>query len=130
MVKKRSLTQNVDIMTNRGARVSHIKRKLQQTDISKYRVIIVQAGGNDIAEGRHEEAIENDFVNLIRYVKTESPETTVYISEITPRRDAGVTEINSYIKFLYKDNGDICIPISGRIELNSFKIIQERPIIR
>ena len=69
-------------MINRGARVSHIRRKLEQADFSKYRAVLVQAGGNDIAEGRHEEAVENDFVNLVRYIKTESPETTVYISEL------------------------------------------------
>ena len=28
--------------------------------------------------------------------------------------------MNSYIKFLFKDKGAICIPISGRIEVNSF----------
>ena len=81
-VKRRGLSQNVDIMINRGARVSHIRRKLEQADFSKYRAVLVQAGGNDIAEGRHEEAVENDFVNLVRYIKTESPETTVYISEL------------------------------------------------
>ena len=99
-VNKRDLTQNMDVMTNRGAIVQHIKRKLEQIGISRYRAIIVQAGGNDLSEGRNEEAVENDFVDLINYmyIQTESHQTSTYISEITPRRDADVTDMNNYIR--------------------------------
>ena len=106
-------------MTNRGAKVQHIKRKLEQIGISRYRTIIVQAGGNDLSEGRNEEAVENDFVDLINYTQTESPETSTYTSEITPRRDADFTEMNNYIRYLCRDNEAICIPVSERLEINT-----------
>ena len=79
-VNKKGLNQNVDFMTNRGAKVQNIKRKLEQIDISRYPAIIVQAGGKDLSEGRNEEAVDNDFVDLINYIQTESPETSTNIS--------------------------------------------------
>ena len=83
----------MDVSTNPGARVLTIERKLEIMDLSPYSAIVIQAGGNDLASGRNEEAVENDFCKVINYIKSKSPETKIYISEITPILDADVTDM-------------------------------------
>ena len=119
-VNKRGLSGNVDVSTNPGARVLTIKRKLEIMDLSPYSSIVIQAGGNDLASGRNEEAVENDFCKVINYIKSKLSKTKIYISEITPRLDADVTDMNSYINFLCLDNDIYCIPVSQRLKLKTF----------
>ena len=110
----------MDVSTNPGARVLTIKRKLEIIDLSPYSAIVIQAGGNDLASGRNEEAVENEFCKVINYNKSKSPESKIYISEITPRLDADVTDMNNYIYFLCRDNDIYFISVSQRLKLDTF----------
>ena len=60
------------------------------------------------------------------YIQTESHQTSTYISEITPRRGADVTEMNNYIRYLCRNNEAICIPVSERLEINTSPYWKDR----
>ena len=68
---------------------------------------------------RNEDAVENDLVH-VKYIKAHSPDTEVYISEITPRRDADVSDMYKFINYLCKDNEAVCISKRQRLKLNIF----------
>ena len=76
--------------------------------------IIIQAGGNDVSRGRDLEAIEEDFIEIIRDVQRRSPRTEVFISEVTPRKkgrkneekvDVPMEDVNEMIKSVCEMNG-------------------------
>ena len=74
---------------------SRIRQEIEKMDVTGYGNIIIQAGGNDAANERNIDSVKEDLVRIVCDVKSRSPSTTVYISEVTPRYDADVWEVNN-----------------------------------
>ena len=97
-----------------GAEVSTIRNEIAITNLDDIKEIIIQAGGNDVSRGRDLEAIEEDFIEIIRDVKRRSPHTKVFISEVTPRKkgrkneekvDVPMEDVNEMIISVCEMNG-------------------------
>ena len=94
-IHTRGLNGKVTVKTMRGAQLSRIRQEIEKLDVTKYGNIIIQAGGNDAANERNIDSVKDDLVRIVCDVKSRSPSTTVHISEVTPRYDADVWEVNN-----------------------------------
>ena len=97
--------KDTQVRTMRGAGVSRVRTKIENTELCDIKNIILQVGGNDVSSQRDLEAVEEDFTKIVNYVKDRSPSTNVYISEVLPRKDADVKQINQRIKEVCEATG-------------------------
>ncbi|ESO87375.1 hypothetical protein LOTGIDRAFT_166523 [Lottia gigantea] len=91
---------NVCVKTLRGAVLPVIFRHLSKLHIPDNKSIIIQAGGNDVNQKRKMADIEKDISNTIDYIKGASPKTKIFLSEVLPRGDTDVSEINKMYRTL------------------------------
>ena len=114
-IQTRGLKSNVIVRSFSGAQVSDIRDEIRNFNLTGLREIIIQAGGNDVDNKRDLETIENDFAEIILDVQHRSPSTSVFISEVTPRRDLDPTEVNEMI-------ADVCEMYSATVIKSSYAI--------
>ena len=114
-IRTRGLRSNARVRTMRGAQVSDIRQEIQHMNLTGTSDIIIQAGGNDVSNGRDMDAIENDFAEIILDVQHRSPSTSVFISEVTPRWNLDPTDVNDRI-------ASVCEMYNAKVIRSSFAI--------
>ena len=95
-----------------GATISDIINDIGLYYLKAFRNIIISVGGNDSSRKTEEELFEEKYDQLISLIKTSSPQTTVYICKIAPRRDTDVSSLNTRIERLglhWQQHDVICI---------------------
>ncbi|CAC5391326.1 unnamed protein product [Mytilus coruscus] len=92
-INLRGLDRSIKISTNRGANVRDIR-----TNIENCSEIIIQAGGNDASQKRDLVSVQEDLKKIVMNIHERSPDTKVFIAEVTPRIDCDVAGINKIIK--------------------------------
>ncbi|KAK3095688.1 hypothetical protein FSP39_017619 [Pinctada imbricata] len=126
-INPRGLQSSVQVRTRRGAWVSRIRKELGDRRVEHYGNIIIQAGGNDVDSGREIEAIENDFVEIIKDIHARSPKTEIYIAEVLPRRRCDVSEINAILQHVCKTYGAKLVETTKAIkEVNAVQFWEDR----
>ena len=96
--------------TMRGAGVSRVRKRIENTELLDVKNIVLQVGGNDISDKRDGgkrdlEACEEDFTQLVKSVEDRSPSTNMDIAEVLPRKDADVRQLNQRIKEVCEATG-------------------------
>ena len=96
-IKHRGLQRNVSVRTMTGAHISHVRDRIERTRLEHVSNIIVQAGGNDVSSKRNLNHIINDFIDIITDVNSRSPETRIFLAEITPRVGVDTMPVNAML---------------------------------
>ncbi|KAK3100681.1 hypothetical protein FSP39_023735 [Pinctada imbricata] len=105
-INTRGLTKDTRVKTMRGAHARHVKREIEEKmNVTEYKSIILQVGGNDVDARRPLGVIEEDLKQTVNGIKKKSSRTDVYIAEILPRKTTDVSEMNRKIKSICELTG-------------------------
>lgn len=121
-IKTRGL-HNCDVLTNRGAHIPHITDIVMTKDLSNYKNIIVQVGGNDIAHHGNIQTFLEDYESLLYALRAYgNKDSNIIVSGLLPRSDVSVYEANHELMNLCKFLDVIFID-----QLQSFRGYQDYP---
>lgn len=109
-IKTRGL-HNTDVRTIRGARIERITDEIMKTDISTYKNIILQVGGNDFAQHGNLKLFEEDYESLLYATRASAnKESNIIVSGLLSRSDVCVRDANIVLQNLCDYLGLIFIP--------------------
>ncbi|XP_069125384.1 uncharacterized protein [Argopecten irradians] len=94
LVERKKLQLNMDVRTYRGASINTVREKLQTMPLTDYSRVIIHVGGDDVSNGRGEQDIHDDFIQLTSYIKSSNPDIQVIYVAITPRTDCDIIPTN------------------------------------
>ncbi|MCG8308885.1 MAG: GH92 family glycosyl hydrolase [Cytophagales bacterium] len=89
-----------------------ILERLPEVTESRPSKIFLMIGTNDLAYGKTVEQVEENYAKIIRQIRSESPETEIYVQSILPVDDAihytrpnkSILEINEFLKQLANED--------------------------
>ena len=96
-INKKGLRKGVECKSVAGAKIDTILETIEIFDISKFDNIVVYVGGNDVSGETVINHFEQQFGKLISLVKSKNSKCKVLLSNMCPRGDVDVTEINDVI---------------------------------
>ena len=100
-VKSRDL-KDTDVRSHPGARINTIRHHIRNMDLTPYRRIVFQVGGNDYSSRRTLSQIEENYCALIQETREKTNwEAEISISGLPPRPDVHVQPVNILLR-------DIC----------------------
>ena len=97
-INKSDLKTDVDVLTCPGKKLRGIQSNLSSEIVSKYKNIIVYAGGNDAASGSAQSTLYNDIKSLILDIRRKSESCAVYLCTVCQRIDTDVLPLNELLK--------------------------------
>ena len=83
-----------------GAKIQTIMEDLKIYDLSKFTKIVLYIGGNNASEGTDLELFEELYDQLLNYIHKQNQSCQVVLSEMAPRGDCDVLDINEVIQRL------------------------------
>ncbi|CAC5382202.1 unnamed protein product [Mytilus coruscus] len=90
-IKTTDLNDNVYVNTNRGALVSDLERKIEETDLSPFSTIVLHIGGNDAKLSI--QTFKRKYKNVIQSAKNNGIKTII-IGGCLPRSKINLEHIN------------------------------------
>ena len=107
---------SVKIKTHRGGSIITVRNTLEKSandsshSMKSMQAVVLHAGSNDISDGKTAESVANELKKAASVIRNANPETKVFISSITPRRNdrlinSAISEANSSIKGLCQEHG-------------------------
>lgn len=108
-VKVKGLQRHVTVSTNPGAETRHIINRLQESDLSQFKNVIVYIGGNDLSNGRSTQTVSQSIDTIISTCQSEG--CNVFVCTLCPRRGVDVVELNELIKQITRAKGATCIDV-------------------
>ncbi|KAK3104763.1 hypothetical protein FSP39_009607 [Pinctada imbricata] len=114
-IKLKGLKRNVRVSTNRGAQPPQIRRALQRQDLQSFSTIIIQAGGNDAANNRDYDSIENDLIAIITDIQEANADAEIFFSTVFSRADVDVSVVNDIIRDVCWEYNINVIPCDERM---------------
>ncbi|MES9905996.1 MAG: GDSL-type esterase/lipase family protein [Sedimenticola sp.] len=97
-INRKGLNNNVECLTVPGATVLTIHRKIKIYDLKQFKNVIVYVGGNDASKDIDSELFDNQYEQLIMYVKEANNLCNIFICSSCPRGDVNVEDINNILK--------------------------------
>ena len=119
-IDKRSLRRDVEVVMMKGAETSDVREKISRMDLSGFKNVILQVGGNDASNKRDPEAVEHYFAETVKNIKEKSPSANVFISDVTPRVGGDVKYVNDIIRHVCFTYGAMRIPTTENIRFVNF----------
>ena len=99
-INKKGLRKGVECKSVSGATIDTILDTIEIFDISKFHNIVVYVGGNDVSGETEIAHFEQQYENLISLIRKKNSKCKVLLSNMCPRGDIDVTEINDVIRDL------------------------------
>lgn len=100
-ISVRGLTEDVDVITLRGARINSVLDKVRDVDMSRYHDVVIYVGGNDVSNGKRNLSLKQDLRKMTNYVRESG--CRVNLCTMSPRSDADVVQFNDIVKQLSKE---------------------------
>ena len=97
-VNRKGLKRYVECQSIPGATIDVLLEKIKIYDIKNFDNIIIYVSGNDAAQNRDTEYIEEKYEQLISFIKSKNPTVTIFLCNVCPRGDTSVTDVNELIK--------------------------------
>jgi len=122
-VNSKGLRYNVHKHSVPGATIRSLMSEVQLFDLSRFDTVIAYVGGNDVAQQKELELIEEEYDQFVAMLGASKPNMRVILSKVAPRGDADVSRLNSVIERLcihyhvefvdifrafHDDNGIVC----------------------
>ena len=94
--------KDTDVRSHSGARINNIRHHIANMDLTPYKRIVFQVGGNDYSSRRSLSEIQEDFCALIQETREKmNCEAEIFVSGLPPRSDVHVQPVNILLR-------DIC----------------------
>ena len=97
-INYRGLRKDVKICARSSASIGALWEEISIYDMKSFARIIICIGGNDCSRERNTFDFENEFDQLIVFIKSENQGCSVYLSKIVPRGDVDVSAFNTPIR--------------------------------
>ena len=94
--------KDTDVGSHSGARINNIRHHIANMDLTTYKRILFQVGGNDYSSRRSLSEIQEDYCALIQETPEKMKcEAEIFVSGLPPRSDVHVQPVNILLR-------DIC----------------------
>ncbi|CAC5360246.1 unnamed protein product [Mytilus coruscus] len=128
-----------DIRTFRGANINRITSEIMKMNLTTYKNIILQVGGNDISAGKSLKELEEDFESLIWAARSCcNKDCNIIVSGLPPRYDStfsisqeyGISKRNkkgsvNYVIIEGKVNGNYSFDTTKKVSISKRKSIND-----
>lgn len=124
-INEKGLKHNVLCHGISGATLQTVAEQVQLYDLQNFSTVILSVGGNDLANSRDPEYIEERFDQLFVQIRNRNPDCKIIVCTICPRTDCTVNELNTLLSSLCGEHGIQIVDME-----NFFCNVDGHPILR
>ena len=112
-INTKGLVKGLHKNSKGGATLQHMIDEVSVYDMKVFSIVILYISGNDAANGKSPEWIEEKFDELINLIKSSNNDCRVILCLLAPREDVDVTRVNQSIAKLANEWNNRSVEVSS-----------------